>query len=735
MKPSIKTEVEESISLTGTSQESNYKVAKSGMIFHIISSGLYTDGLGAAIKETITNAALDSHSAKGCPDRPIFVTLPTPIEPMFKCRDYGISMTHETVENVFGIIGESTKKNSDTDVGGFGVGGKSPWAYTDVFTIRAFLNGSVRTYINEYNNHCPKLELISEEATEEEDGVEISFAVQEKDIDTVHLKFAQITQFLPTRPKTNIRIDYPEIGMTKLTDSASIASMEHSPCHQKKHPIGYYAVVGGIIYPVSPSSAKVCDAPYVSSIVNHGKNPLIMNLAVSDVDVKPSREVLDYETVKTCETINKVLCEADAEIKKRCEEFSNRCNGMKWMDAYNLFKEEFKHFGNHRCLGEKISVETSDLGKTKLCKETHYRKVCKLVAERVRKEKTPINTLFRRLNQRGGWDRVCVQSQLSNQNVVTSAMLWSSKDVEKIVIVDDVDDLVESGILEKELTMMGVGRATFINRDRVELINFLKELLGENIFVDGIRKPSEREMDLYEAKQDPVKGVIFKNVDDLLKFVCGGITKNRSPSLEWFTNGHRKEHKKYHEIAMKLGHEFVKNVKAEFRQLYFINVYNSPLDKKYAKTLREMVENGSVKLGDIVAIDTYSGYYTSSNVLKKYGFKSVYHLVEEYTTTKLIGNAKPIYVPSGGTKLPSQLKKKLKKVYGDVKYISCSDHLNALKRLDIEYETFDVDSKLFDEVHNIGAVRAILHDWYSLADVNKVKMCENLIRCSENVCG
>jgi hypothetical protein len=55
--------------------------------------------------------------------------------------DWGNGMSPDRVIKVYLKLGESTKKNNNTEIGGFGIGAKCPFTYTDVFTMTSFYNG------------------------------------------------------------------------------------------------------------------------------------------------------------------------------------------------------------------------------------------------------------------------------------------------------------------------------------------------------------------------------------------------------------------------------------------------------------------------------------------------------------------------------------------------------------------------------------------------------------------
>ena len=98
------------------------------------------------LQEIISNAR-DAHREAGCPEKAIKITLPTKLDNTFKVRDYGVGITPERMDNVFTSFGASTKRNSNNEVGGFGIGAKSPLCYTDQFNVTTYVDGQFWQYI------------------------------------------------------------------------------------------------------------------------------------------------------------------------------------------------------------------------------------------------------------------------------------------------------------------------------------------------------------------------------------------------------------------------------------------------------------------------------------------------------------------------------------------------------------------------------------------------------------
>ena len=127
----------------GAKEVINFGISNSAEFFNILSSSLYKNQILAVAREVLCNA-WDAHIAAGCTDTPIEVTLASN---RLIVRDFGHAIAHEDIGPIYGTYGNSTKKNDGTQTGGFGLGCKAPFAYTDHFEVVSNHKG-VRTIYN-----------------------------------------------------------------------------------------------------------------------------------------------------------------------------------------------------------------------------------------------------------------------------------------------------------------------------------------------------------------------------------------------------------------------------------------------------------------------------------------------------------------------------------------------------------------------------------------------------------
>lgn len=141
-----------------------------------ILSNLYNDPKGAVVREMSTNGR-DSHVEAGNSE-PVLITLPDYDTKTFIVQDFGVGMSVDDVKNIYSHYGRSTKRTSNTQVGAFGLGCKSPLAIASQFTIVTVKDGKkANILIQKDPNTGLKALVVGEVDTDEPNGVTVSIPV------------------------------------------------------------------------------------------------------------------------------------------------------------------------------------------------------------------------------------------------------------------------------------------------------------------------------------------------------------------------------------------------------------------------------------------------------------------------------------------------------------------------------------------------------------------------------
>jgi hypothetical protein len=151
------------------------------MLMQMLSKNLYSDDIGSTIRETASNA-LDSHRRAGV-KIPIIVSLKesSSYNYEFTVEDFGTGLDDDDVHNIISKYGKSTKRETVNELGMWGLGFKSPLAYSSSFYFICRKNGVERKYMMYEGEDVNTIDLLYEEPTTEANGVKIIVPVKYSD--------------------------------------------------------------------------------------------------------------------------------------------------------------------------------------------------------------------------------------------------------------------------------------------------------------------------------------------------------------------------------------------------------------------------------------------------------------------------------------------------------------------------------------------------------------------------
>lgn len=133
---------------------------------------IYSDPYYSSVREIIANAA-DIHSRMDI-DATIIFQRPSAFNNwMVRVRDFG-GIPPEEIPSTFFTYGKSTKNQEHDQIGGFGIGSKSPFAFCSSYTLKLYWFGRLHVFnVSMTDNRITKFEA----ETNEENGIEVSFDV------------------------------------------------------------------------------------------------------------------------------------------------------------------------------------------------------------------------------------------------------------------------------------------------------------------------------------------------------------------------------------------------------------------------------------------------------------------------------------------------------------------------------------------------------------------------------
>lgn len=291
----------------------NFSIAMNAKAFRLLSDTLYQDKIGSIVRELSCNA-LDAHVMAGKGDVPITIHVPDQFEPWLSFTDTGIGMSPETVQTVYATYFESTKNNNNNEIGGFGIGGKVFFSYTDQFNITSNWNGkkySFSAFIN--STGMPEIQLMAETDTDEPNGVQVKGAIKPEDFRKVYDSVRSQLRFFKTKPEVVNYSNNAEFTWAaqpeSLFESASINVFKNAGYGTRIHvvqgPVGYPLDYNQIV-----NSLDADEKVFLTTIQNIGAN-LYFN--IGEIGVTASREGVEYNSF-TINNIKSKLADARAEL-------------------------------------------------------------------------------------------------------------------------------------------------------------------------------------------------------------------------------------------------------------------------------------------------------------------------------------------------------------------------------------------------------------------------------------
>ena len=321
-----------------------FSIKNSPIAFEILSSKLYSDANMAVVRELLCNA-YDSHKACGKQDVPIHVQLPSYLNKNFIIRDYGLGLSKEDVIDLYTTFFHSTKADSNDFTGCFGLGSKTPFSYTDAFTVTSYWNGTKYSFVAAKKDGYPNIYCINEEDTDECNGLQISIPVKDgedyvfKNNLRAYLKF--VDEIIVTanieRPKKILSINNVSLYPSTNSDAYSYYGLEYLFIKQ-----------GQSTYKISNDLSKFKDIEVLASLSKIAD--VLIEVPIGTFPVTPNREQLSYSD-KVYKDLEKVLKTAISDLLdfadfkslfKLGQEGIDSISTLNWFIKHKYIPEEYR---------------------------------------------------------------------------------------------------------------------------------------------------------------------------------------------------------------------------------------------------------------------------------------------------------------------------------------------------------------------------------------------------------
>jgi tetratricopeptide (TPR) repeat protein len=287
------------------------------VIMEILRGKIYSNPILTICQEIMSNA-VDAHREVGKEAVPIEVKLPNKLEPYFWIRDFGPGIEPERMSTVFIMYGISTKRKSNKERGGFGLGCKSPFSYTDTFIVVSITPENGVMIKREYIAHIDEsgmgeMSQVKEEVTDEPQGTTIVISPKEEgDFDRFKEYVRRTATHWAVKPTI---LGDPE---WEWPSYQTIYKGKKWEIHQNS-PLGNapYALIDGIPYRFELKNLYPKNMP---PLVQRLKSiPLRLFFDIGEIPVTANREDIDYQS----KVISRLQARVSAFIEEAQENISD----------------------------------------------------------------------------------------------------------------------------------------------------------------------------------------------------------------------------------------------------------------------------------------------------------------------------------------------------------------------------------------------------------------------------
>lgn len=457
-------------------EEVEYVIKADKEAFRTLAKTIYSHPIKTPIRELCTNA-FDAHVAAGKKDEPFEVHLPNLLEPYFSVKDNGTGLSDEQIRGViveftdnygnvhkkrkngiYTTFFDSNKTESNEFTGCLGLGSKSPFGYTDQFSIESRYNG-VKTIYNSFINKMgrPAIAKLGETPTDEPNGIEIKFSVKSSDYNAFCAETSNILQWFAVRPKVvgNPSFKYPE---------QNFFLEEEKYCIYKNNVGLSKLLMGNVLYAL-PSTYSLGYSSNLCTVLNHG---VIIKVPIGSVNIAANREaVICDDVLKNC--VKPILEEIVAKCVTLVGEELKKCTN-EW--EANKTITDNKHvlihkFGTTSKYANKIvdgylSFNTNAVEIIRIYKRTYQNK------KRMQKvDRLPVSSKL-----------VYIFNDLSKGGIIRARQYMDTNNVSEIYLVKAID---KTGAGDKALTDCG-----FRSDPNVKLTSSLpKPIYAKRTYIKG----------------------------------------------------------------------------------------------------------------------------------------------------------------------------------------------------------------------------------------------------------
>jgi len=291
-------------------------------------ANIYENPALAFIREMACNA-YDAHVMADNLDKSFDLHFPTKDNPNLIIRDYGTGLSKEFMETRYTSVGDSTKKNSDDEIGGFGIGRLSFLSVTEMAIVTSYYEGMKYAYnVSRDENLDLCFFPMGEEETDEPNGLEIIFTpTQDVIYKTIEASKDFFKRFKMMPNLTGAVV--PLVSMDYAFENEKWG-VRNGPSYENQLNV----VMGGVAYPVNRTLAG---NDIFSGVENLIESNIDLFFNISDIQLAPSREGV----MQTDDTLKKIASRLNEIKDYYLESYRDGLSKINFLHEKKIFFSKF----------------------------------------------------------------------------------------------------------------------------------------------------------------------------------------------------------------------------------------------------------------------------------------------------------------------------------------------------------------------------------------------------------
>ena len=316
---------------TNIKNTTSFTIQANRKAFEILSSQIYTYKERAIIRELVCNA-YDSHLMAKT-DLPVQIRIDQSNHTL-SIIDHGVGMTQKQMEKLYTTYFDSNKNDSNDFIGGLGLGSKSPFCYTDSFSVISKCKGKLTEYLCFIGETGPQLVLQNQEDCLDS-GFEVIIPLKPEDLRKFIEEAKEFISECIDKANIELWIDDKKVDDIIPAYKKFITDNIYSD-HRSSY--GTFTVRMGIVSYIVEKKVldELATESYITSII--GGN--MVDLPIGSLEIAASRETLSLDKKTKIKLVNFVRSEVLALLNKVKKDLSVYKNDIiKARKAYELFHD------------------------------------------------------------------------------------------------------------------------------------------------------------------------------------------------------------------------------------------------------------------------------------------------------------------------------------------------------------------------------------------------------------